>query len=448
MDGDASTITEDGIPRTAGLVRGLRRWDLVAVVINLIIGAGIFGLPARVFALAGTYSLLAYVVAAVAIALIILCLAEVGSRFTATGGPYLYARVAFGPLVGFQVGWLLWLGRIAGCAALCHLFVAYLAYFVPVASADPWRPLAIVATIAALVTANLRGLRVTTTVTNALTVGKLIPLFVFIVIGLSAIDPQRYSLAPSAGHGSVSQAALLLVFAYTGFEGAAIPTGEMREPARNLPSALLTGFAVVVVVYLLVQIVCIGTLPDLAHSERPLSDASLRFLGAPGALLIAAGAVVSIVGALHAQVFATPRLLFAMGEHRQLPRLFATTHRRFRTPVAAIVLTSMVTVALSLSSTFVSALTIGAIARLAVYVTTCAALPVLRRNAAVPRAAFSVPAGPLIAVVAVGLSGWLLFNSPWNEMRLAGMAIVAGFVLYLPCTRGSRSAGPHESART
>ena len=419
----------------AGLVRGLRRWDLVALVINLIVGAGIFGLPAKVFALAGTYSLLAYAASAIAILLVILCFAEVGSRFTATGGPYLYARVAFGPLVGFQIGWLLWLGRIAGLAALCNLFVAYLGYFVPVAGSNPCRPVAIVATISALAAANVVGVRVTTAVTNALTVGKLIPLLLFIVVGLLFVDPQRYSVTPSPGYASFSQAALLLVFAYTGFEGAAIPTGEMRDPARHLPFALLTGLAVVVLVYLLVQAVCIGTLPDLAHSERPLSDASLRFLGAPGASLIAAGALVSIGGALNAQIFATPRLLFAMAEHGQFPQIFSATHARFRTPIAAIALTSMVALSLSLSTTFVSALTIGAIVRLAVYMTTCAALPVLRRNPGAPLAAFSAPAGPLVAAVAVVLSIWLVSNSPWREMRLAGMAVVTGFVLYLPCVR-------------
>jgi amino acid transporter/SAM-dependent methyltransferase len=421
--------------RTAGLVRGLRRWDLVALVINLIIGAGIFGLPSRVFALAGTYSLLSYVEAATAIVLIILCFAEVGSRFTATGVSYLYSRAAFGPLIGFQVGWLLWLGRIAGSAALCNLFVAYLGHFVPTVNADPWRSVAIVATFAALASTNIIGVQVTTAVTNALTLGKLIPLFFFIVVGLFFVEPQRYSLATPPAYGSFSHAALLLVFAYTGFEGAAIPSGEMRDPARHLPFALLTGLAVVVLVYVLVQTVCIGTLPDLAHSERPLSDASLRFLGAPGASLIAAGAMVSIGGALNAQIFATPRLLFAMAENRQLPHMFSTTHVRFRTPIAAIALTSIVALTLSLATTFISALTIGAIVRLGVYMITCAALPVLRRDPRVPRAAFVAPAGPLVSAVAVVLSIWLLSNSPWSEMRLAGMAVVMGFVLYLPCVR-------------
>ena len=304
------------------LVRGLRRWDVVALVINSTIGAGIFGLPSRVFALAGTYSLLAYMVSAVAILLIILCFAEVASRFKATGGPYLYTRVAFGPLVGFQVGWLMWLSRITAFAALCNLFIEYLGYFVPAASGHAWRAVVIVAMISALAIANVVGVRVTAAVTNALTVGKLIPLFLVVGVGLVFIDPQRYSLASPPPYGAFSQAALLLVFAYMGFESAAIPSGEMHDPARHLPFALFTGMGVVALVYMLVQIVCIGTLPDLEHSERPLSDASLRFLGAPGASLIAAGALVSIGGTMNGLMFATPRLLFAMGENRQLPHAF------------------------------------------------------------------------------------------------------------------------------
>jgi amino acid transporter len=421
----------------ASLVRGLRKWDLVALVINSIIGAGIFGLPSRAFALAGTYSLLAYLVSAVAIFLVILCFAEVGSRFSATGGSYLYARVTFGPLIGFQVGWLMWLGRIAAFASLSNLFVGYVGYFVPMAGANPWRPVVIVTIVAALTITNIVGVRVTATVTNALTVGKLIPLLLVAIVGLFFVDPERYSLGTPPAYGSFSQAALLLVFTYMGFEGAAIPTGEMRDPAKHLPFALLVGLGVVVLVYVSIQTVCIGTLPDLAHSERPLSDASLHFLGAPGASLIAGGALVSIGGTLNALMFATPRLPFAMAENRQLPQTLTATSPRFGTPTAAILLTATVTLAVTLFSTFISALTMSAV-RLMAYMTTCAALPVLRRNPSVPPPAFLVPAGPLVSVIAVSLSLWLLSSSPWNEKRLAGIALLLGFVLYLPHARGSR----------
>ena len=425
----------------ASLVRGLHRWDLVALVINSIIGAGIFGLPSRAFALAGTYSLLAYLVSAVAIVLVILCFAEVGSRFTATGGSYLYARATFGPFVGFQVGWLMWLGRIAAFASLSNLFVGYFGYFVPSAG----RAIVIVTVVSALAITNIIGVRVTATVTNALTVAKLIPLFLLAIVGLFFVDPDRYSLSTPPGYSSFSQAALLLVFLYMGFEGAAIPTGEMRDPARHLPFALLTGLGVVVLVYLSIQTVCIGTLPNLANSERPLSDAGLRLFGSPGATLIAAGALVSICGTLNALMFATPRLPFAMAENRQLPQILAATHPRFGTPIAAILLTAVVTVTLALFSTFLSALTMSAVVRLMAYMTTCAALPVLRRNASTQRPPFLAPAGPVVSVIAVILSLWLLSNSPWNELRLAGIAVLLGLGLYLPYARGARNVRPMAS---
>jgi amino acid transporter len=398
-------------------------------VINSIIGAGIFGLPSRVFALAGTYSVVAYLVSAVAIVLVILCFAEVGSRFTSTGGPYLYARATFGPLIGFQVGWLLWLGRIAAFAAVVNLFVGYLGYFFPIGGAGT-RAAVICGLISALAAANIGGVRLTAVVTNVLTVGKLVPLVVLIIVGVFFVDPERYSLAAPPSYGSFSQAALLLVFTFMGFEGASIPAGEMRDPGRHLPFALLTGFGVVTIVYVSVQLVCIGTLPDLARSERPLADATLRFLGAPGAALIATGAVVSIGGVCNALMFATPRLLFAMSENGQLPQIVSATNSRFRTPVVAIVLTAAVTLGLALFSTFISALTISAIVRLIAYASTCAALLALRRNHELPRPPFVVAVGPLIAIIAIGLSIWLISNSPWGEMRVAGIAVALGLVLY------------------
>lgn len=429
----------------ARLVRGIHRWDLVALVINSIIGAGIFGLPARAFALAGTYSLAAYLVAAIAIFLVILCLAEVGSRFNLTGGPYLYARVTFGPLIGFQVGWLLWLGRIAAAASLCNLFVGYVGFFIPAAGEGHWRSLVMVLLVLVLTVVNVAGVRATTTVTNALTIGKLVPLFLMGIVGLFFIDASRYSSAPP-GYTTFSQTALLLVFTYMGFEGAAIPTGEVREPGRHLPFALVVGLAVVFLTYVLVQVVCIGTLPELARSERPLADASLRFLGAPGAALISLGALVSMSGTINALTFASPRILFAMGEHGQLPGVFLTTHPVFRTPVVAILVTSAVTLSVALVSTFVSALTIAAIVRLIAYATTCAALPVLRRRAHTSAPAFVAPAGDFVSALALILSVWLLSNSPGSEFRVAGIAILLGLALYVPCTRAARARSTFVSA--
>ena len=418
----------------AGLIRGVRRWDLLALVLNTVIGAGIFGLPSRVFALAGSYSLLAYLVCAIPVVLIVVCFAEVASRFKTTGGPYLYARVAFGPLIGFEVGWLMWLARVSAFAALCNLFVGYLGYLVPSAGAAPWRSLIIIAVVLCLTAINIVGVRMTTSVSNFFTVGKLIPLIMFVVVGLFFIDARRYSFNETPSYSAFSQAALLLVFAYTAFEVAIIAAGETRDPQRDVPFALLTGIGVVVVLYVLIQVVSIGTFPELASSERPLADASFRFLGAPGALIVTIGALLSLGGTMNATIFAMPRVLFAMAEQGQLPRVFLATHPSFRTPYVAILLSAAVMLGLTLFSTFISALTISTIIRLLVYITTCAALPVLRRRPGVPSAAFAAPAGPVVALTACVLSVWLLTNSAWNEARLVAIAAVMGLVLYLPFT--------------
>jgi amino acid transporter len=421
--------------RGSALSRGLRRWDVVALVINSIIGAGIFGLPARAFALAGTYSLLAYVVSALAILLVVLCFAEVASRFTATGGPYLYARVTFGPLIGFQVGWLLWIGRVAAFASLANLFVGYLAYFLPRAAMNPGRGVAIVALVSILATVNMVGVRATTRVTNILTVGKLCPLFLLIGVGMFAVDSAAYAASAPPSLGAFAQASLLLVFAFIGFEGVVIPTAEIRDPARHLPFALFVGLAVVALVYVGIQAVCIGLVPDLARSDRPLADAGLRVLGAPGATLVATGALLSIGGILNAVLFATPRVLVAMAEQGQLPRALSVTQARSQTPIAAIALTAVCALGAALFSTFIAALTITTVVRLAVYATTCASLPVLRWRSGGGRAAFSVPGGPVVSAAAVALSVWLVSHSPWSELRLAGLAMVAGVALYPLCSR-------------
>jgi APA family basic amino acid/polyamine antiporter len=413
----------------ATLVREVRRWDLLALVLNTIVGAGIFGLPSRVFALAGAYSLVAYLVCAVPVILIILCFAEVASRFDATGGPYLYARTAFGPLVGFEVGWLMWLARVSGFAAICNLFVSYLSYFVPAAAQPPWRALVILTVVSSLTVANIAGVRISTRVSNALTVGKLIPLCLFVAVGVFFIRAERYSFAAAPSYGAFSQGALLLVFAYTAFEVAIISAGETRDPQRDVPFALLTGIGLVVVLYVLIQLVCIGTLPELATSDRPLADAGFRVLGPTGALVVSIGALLSIGGTMHATIFAVPRLLYAMAEQGQLPRAFMATHARFRTPYVAILVSAFVMLALTLLSTFISALTISTIIRLMVYMVTCAALPALRRMADVPRAVFVVRGGPVIAVLACILSAWLLSNSTAAELRLVAGAAVVGLVM-------------------
>jgi len=420
-------------PNGGGLVRAIRRPDLVALIVNNIVGAGIFGLPAAAFALAGNYSLFAFAACALVMTLIVACFAELGSRFTATGGPYLYARAAFGPWIGFQVGWLLWLARVSAFAAICNLMLGYLGYFWP--GATEWRAAIIAVVVVALTLLNLLGVRRATVTSTVFTVGKLIPLLLFVAVGLFFVSRANYSFAALPAYGDFSQAVFIVAFAFMGFEVGGIPAGETNEPRASLPFALLTAIAVVAALYVLIQLVCIGTLPELATSQRPLADVASRVIGPLGAAVIVAGALISVTGTMNVIVLTTPRLLYAMAEQGDLPRALAVTHARYRTPHVAILISAVAMLVFTLSSTFLTALTISTISRLLTYAAACVALPVLRRRTDVEPATFVLPGGLAIPVAAVALTAWLLSNSSRTELIAVAAAAAAGWLVYLVARR-------------
>ena len=413
------------------LIRGIGRWDLTAIVINTIIGAGIFGLPSRLYAAIGVYSLGAFVVCGLVIGLIVLCYAEVASRFSSTGGPYLYAKEAFGPVVAFEVGWLYWVVRVTSFAANCNLFVTYLGFFFPHAVDGTIRISIIFGIVSVLTIVNLIGVKQSAWLTNIFTVGKLLPLLLFCSFGLFFLRSESFMATPLPSYTSFSSAVLVLIYAFVGFEVAVIPAGEAKEPKRDFPFALLVGLAVVAAIYILVQIVSIGTLPGLATSERPLADAATNFLGAAGAGVIAAGALVSIMGNLNVSLLGGSRILFAMGERHQLPGVFAATDSRFRTPYFALLLNALVILLLTIYSSFLSALTMATITRLLVYATTCSSLPILRKRVAGEDVAFRAPFGRTIAAISILLILWLLSNVDFRTEGIPVIAVgLAGLILY------------------
>lgn len=414
-----------------GLVRGIRRWDLVALMINSMFGASIFGLPSAAYALTGAYSVLVLVVCTVMIATIMLCFAEVSSGFTETGGQYLYARKAFGSFVGFEVGWLMWLQRLTSFAAVCNLLVTTGSYFWPVVDDGAWRVALISGVVASLTLVNIIGIRDTALVSNVFTVGKLAPILVFVLAGLFFVDPQRLSFRDPPSASAFSYCTLLFVSVFTGFEAVAIPAGEIRDPKRNLPFAMFTALAVIAVLYVLIQVVCIGTLPNMASSRRPLTDASASFLGAMGPAMISTGALIGITGTLIVIMLSGTRVLFAMAEQGQLPAFLSLTHSRFRTPYISILLTACFMLALTISGTFIYFLTINVIIRVTNYAVTCVALPVLRSRKEESAPAFTAPAGIPASIISTAFCIWLISASGWREAAHAGMAAMVGLPLYL-----------------
>jgi len=394
------------------------------------VGSGIFVLPAQVAKLLGAAGLSAYLAAGIATALIVLCFAEVGALFDRSGGPYLYARAAFGDFVGFEIGWMMLLARFTAMAAISNAFASYLGFFWPWAASGAGRVIVIVAAIASLTVINYRGVQYGTRTVNLLTVSKLAPLLVFVLAGLFFLDPHRPSAWSMPQPAALRQASLLLMFAFGGFEFAVVPGEEVIRPRRNVPIALLTALAVVAALYALIQFVAQGTLPSLASSATPLASAGSRFLGPMGGALLTAGAVFSTTGTNSALMLVTPRILFAMAEAGQLPAIFARVHHRFRTPYVAIVVTALIGCISAMYGGFQTLAAISAIARLLTYMATSAALPVLRRKMPGAQRWFMVPGGPVIPIAALAISIWLLAGSSQAQIAISGATLVAGALVY------------------
>jgi basic amino acid/polyamine antiporter, APA family len=335
-----------------------------------------------------------------------------------------------GPVAGFEIGWILWIARITATAATCNVVVSYLSFFWAPAGYGIGRAGIITALIAVLAAINILGVRESAILSNIIAIGKLIPVLLFVGAGLFFIDRQSYSLATVPSPGSFSLAVTQLTFALSGFEMAVITAGETRDPRRNMPFAVLLTIGLAVLLYILIQVICIGTLPNLSASERPLADASNLFLGAAGASIVTAGVLISSTGVLGLGLLAGPRLTYAMAEQNQLPRVLSAIHRRFHTPYISILLTAALVLALAVSGTFIRNLTLSAITKLISYVATGFALLVLRRRGHERPPLFQLRGGLFITVAALILCGWLIASSGWRELRDIGIAALIGFLIY------------------
>jgi APA family basic amino acid/polyamine antiporter len=414
-------------PAERRLLRAMGRWTLIALVINSIIGSGVFRLPAEVSGLLGAMSPWGWLVAALGMGLIMACFAEVASRFSGAGGPYLYARETFGPFVGVQMFWVAWLVRLTSGAANANLFVIYLGEFLPATRQPGTRALVLSVLIAVLVAVNYRGVKSGARFNNVLTVSKLVPLLFFVAAGglYLLVRGGEAPAAPAAAPEAQAwlQAVLLMVFAYGGFEAALMPMGEARSPRQDAPIALFAALAVCAVLYTLVQAVVSGALAEPALSERPLADAARVFLGGTGALFITVGALISSGGLLAASTLTSPRLTFAMGERGDFPRAFAAVHPRFRTPHVSIVIYGLLVWGFAVFWDFVGNVTLSVISRLITYGLVCLALLVLRRRD--PAGAdFRLPWGSAVALAGMAFTILVL-----TQMRRAELVVMAGVFL-------------------
>ncbi|HEX3702987.1 MAG TPA: APC family permease [Vicinamibacterales bacterium] len=431
MDTAAKAVA--GVAPPPRLIRAIGRWGLTAVVINGVIGSGIFGLPSSVASMTGASSPIAILIAGASIFVIVLCFAEVGSRFDDAGGPYLYTREAFGPAVGFEVGWLHIWTRLLSAAAVLNVFASYLAALVPWFGTSPGRAIVITLAVVLVTTVNVAGVRLAAGAVNVFTVAKLLPLMGLVAFGIFQISRPVLD-TQQVVHPRWTEAVLLLVFGFGGFESGVVAGSESCDPKRDTAFALISSMAAVTMIYVFVQITVVGVLPHAAESQAPIGAALGMLFGPSGITLGTIAVLLSVYGWLTGFALMSPRIIFSMAERGELPRFMAHVNERSRVPDTAIVVNSVIALALGLAGDFGQLATFAAIAKLGIYATTCGALIVFRRRHGLPQG-YRAPCGPALAVTGIAFCLWLLSTRSLGQAWFMPIMLTAGAAIWWATTR-------------
>ncbi len=424
-------------------VRTLGLFSVLCIGINAIVGSGIYRLPGRIAHELGGASWAAFAVVGVLLVAVGLCFAEAGGMFSASGGPYVYTREAFGRVPAFVVGWMAWVTMVLSWAAVAHGVTGYLATLVTAVEDPKLARLVVIAMITVPGVLNYFGVRPGAYATNAFTIAKLAPLAIFVIAGLPAVDWSSIRVPEVSADTSTlapfGTALFVALFAVQGFEVAPVPAGETSNPRRNVPIAVLGSLAGCALFYVLIQIVAFGTTPAIAAgapgasdpwSARPLADAAGTFLGSGGATLMSVGACLSMMGFCVGSGLATPRFLGVLAEDRLFPRWLAAGHPRFGSPHRAIVATTVVTLGLSQVLDFDSLVDLANVAVTLQYVGTCVAVAWLRFKAPQHERSYRAPGGALLMpVLGVGVCVLLLSQAAASEFVFSAIVIAIGGAL-------------------
>ncbi len=418
------------------LVRAIGVPGLTANIVNATIGAGIFVLPASMAAGLGPAAPLAFLCCAMAMAIFVTCFAIAGSRVSLTGGLYAYVEVAFGPFVGFLAGILYCLTAVCAVAGIVNVFVNSIAGIVPLLGGPMARVVVMALVYGSLVWINIRGVREGAGAVTFVTIAKLLPILLFIGVGLFFIHPANFSGASWPTSKSLGDNVILLMFAFVGIEVALIPSGEVKNPTRTVPRSIYLALGLTTLVYLMIQVVGEGTLgPELARfKDAPLADAAATFLGPFGRTLLLAGATVSAFGFVTSDILSSPRMMFAMGRDGSLPTWFAHVHERYRSPDFAIVIYTLIAFVLSVTGSFEQLALLSNVAVLLMYLLCFAGCwQLLRQESPAPAAEkpLRFPGMKIFPPLAIVVVIWILAHATMREYAVNALVLVVASLLYL-----------------
>lgn len=411
------------------LTRAISKIGIAAIAINGLIGAGIFALPSAAAELSGNFSPWMFLICGVLMATIILSFAQLSSHFNDNGGPVLYAQEAFGSFVAFQTTWLLYIGRVTALAANSNALVFYLGLFIPVVNEGLLHNITILAVILLLTSLNLFGVKSVIKFLNIVTLIKLIPLFGFLIVGLSYIEPQKIFSNNLSDITNFNGALLLLVYAFIGFEGAVVPAGESKNPTKNIAFALSYTLIFTIILYFCIQSISISVIDDLANTKTPLADAASVMMGSYGMIIITIAAAISIFGNLFTIVFTAPRMTYALAKTGNLPQWFAVVSRKNQSPKNSILFLCVIASFLAITGSFVWLAIISSLARLLGYLISILAL-IKMHPKLIKENQWFLPLGKSIPFLAIFVCGWLSYQASLASWLMTAIFIIIGSLLF------------------
>jgi amino acid transporter len=431
----------------ARLLRDLGVRELATTIFNFTVGSGIFALPALAVARLGAAAPLAYLVCMVVMALVLLCLAEAGSRVSVTGGVYAYVEIALGPFVGFIAGAVLFFTGLFGGAAAAVLFARTVSAMLGLSSRG-WYVTLMVAVVAVLTVINVRGVRKSARTLEFITVAKIVPLIAFVLIGAAFVHHSNLVWEQVPSVSNLLGTAGVVIFAFTGIESALAPSGEVRAPWRTVPRAAFLALAAATALYLAIQWVALGIEGSHlgAGTVTPLAQAAAVFAGAPGREVMTIAAAISMLGYLSANILSTPRSIFAYARDGFLPAALCAVHERYRTPHSAIIIHGCLIAALALTGTYERLAIFSNLNAFVLYMLCAIAVMVLRaHDVHSDGAPFRIPGGPLVPVAAVLANAWLMYATA-ARAELVGLGIILALALLLYAVRRWRGRGLQQAS--
>ncbi|MBV8853541.1 MAG: amino acid permease [Sinobacteraceae bacterium] len=416
--------------RDAGLIRVVGVWTLAASIVSMIVGAGIFAVPAALAAAVGAYAPLTFLACGFAIAAVALCFAEGGSRLPTSGGVYGFVEAAFGPLVGYIGGTLLWVSCLLAAGGVTGALADLIASLLPWPTAGWVRIAVILVVLSPIVLVNVAGVAHGARLAGATTALKLVPLILFVVVGAGAVHAANFSHAAPPDAQSLGRALTLAVFSLLGMEGALCVSGEVREPNRTIPRALLIAVLLTTALYVAIQSVAQGILGSaLASSKAPLADAMGSIHPLLRALMLA-GTALSMFGWMSSDILGSPRQLFAFARDGQLPRLLGRVSPRRHVPYVAVLCYAAAAVVLAITGTFGELVVLATLGLAALYAAGCAAAWLLaRRGVALAGPPLNFRYLSLAAAIGIsGMLGLILLASRQEILGLMSLIALSGLV--------------------